>query len=212
MSIASLHELIHQRRSIRKYKPDAPPTQWIEEMAACARWAPSASNNQPVRIMRLVSETTRARLRKSLLKGREDLLAANAAQGGHKKLKNRINAYYRYSEFMFQAPWLFAVGSTDNSLGFKDHLAAAGLISVSGRPSADIDISVGLFLQGFILKATELGLGTCILTAPLVFVPQIETILAINTMTVKCFVTAGFPNESPNGPGRKTIPEIYMEI
>ena len=33
-----------------------------------------------------------------------------------------------------------------------------------------VDIAVGLALKGYLLKGEELGLGSCILTAPLIFI------------------------------------------
>jgi hypothetical protein len=74
---------------------------------------------------------------------------------------------------------------------------------------------VGLALKGFILKGQELGLGTCILTAPLIFISNIskvEEILGLENTRIKCFVTVGFPDEVPPVIERKTVAEIYKEL
>ena len=44
------------------------------------------------------------------LKGKDFFLKRLEKSGGNKKIKNKINAYFRFSEFMFNAPYLFAVG------------------------------------------------------------------------------------------------------
>ena len=44
-------EAIMNRRSIRRYKPDAVPRELAERMLDAARWAPSGSNIQPWRFI-----------------------------------------------------------------------------------------------------------------------------------------------------------------
>ncbi len=67
-------------------------------------------------------------------------------------------------------------------------------------------------MKGFILKGEELGLGSCILTGPIVFIPNVEEILGITDVRIKCFITAGFPDEKPDIPPKKSISEIVSEI
>jgi hypothetical protein len=45
-----------------------------------------------------------------------------------------------------------------------------------------------------------------------VFIPNIEEILGINDVRIKCFITVGFPDEKPDMPPRKSISEIFSEI
>jgi nitroreductase len=86
------------------------------------------------------------------------------------------------------------------------------IIGHDRQEETSLDITVGLALKGFILKGKELGLGTCILTGPLVFIPNVEEILGINDVRIKCFITVGFPDEKPDMPPRKSISEIFSEI
>ena len=50
----------------------------------------------------------------------------------------------------------------------------AGLLERNMRQSCDLDITVGLALKGLMLKAQALGVGSCILTAPLVFIEDVD--------------------------------------
>ena len=43
----SLMKLLKERRSIRRYRPDAVPDEMIEQLLEAGRWAPSATNRQP---------------------------------------------------------------------------------------------------------------------------------------------------------------------
>ena len=54
-SRTSLDKLIDGRRSIRKYKTDMPPSEWIDKIIYSATRAPSPSNSQPVRFIRISS-------------------------------------------------------------------------------------------------------------------------------------------------------------
>jgi len=209
---SSLEDLINKRRSIRKYKPDVPPKEWINSMLRCALMAPSPSNSQPVRFIRISSKSKKDTLYEVLNSGRENFLHAIQHKKEAKKLKNWINTYYRYSEFMFKAPVLFAVGTITSYKSFSKRMLEEKIIRHGGREETSLDITVGLTLKGFILRGEELGLGSCILTGPMVFIPDIEEILGINDIRIKCFITVGFPDEKPDMPPRKSIAEIASEI
>ena len=212
LKASSLEDIINKRRSIRKYKPDMPPEEWINSMLRCALMAPSPSNSQPVRFFRISSAGKRENLYQALNSGKQEFLKAIQPKEEAKKLKSWINTYYRYSEFMFNAPILFAVGTIASYAGFSKKLLEEGILTHNKREDASLDITVGLALKGFVLRGKELGLGTCILTGPLVFIPNVEEILGINDVRIKCFITAGFPNEKPGMPPRKSISEILSEI
>ena len=211
-----LEDIINRRRSIRKYKQEEPPKEWIESMLHCALMAPSPSNTQPVRFIKISSAEKRKNLyqvlassKREFLKGLQHDLQPNEEK---KKLKNLINTYYRFSEFMFKSPLLFAVGTITSYKSFLKKMFDEGMLRHNIREETSLDITVGLALKGFILKGEELGLGTCILTAPMVFIPNVEYILGIKDIQIKCFITSGFPDEKPDMPQRKAISQIFSEI
>jgi nitroreductase len=47
MDYESLLGLVKQRRSIRKFRPDPVPAEYIEKIIEVVRWAPSGANSQP---------------------------------------------------------------------------------------------------------------------------------------------------------------------
>ena len=211
--MTSLDELIDKRRSIRKYKTDLPPPEWIAGMIRCAAGAPSPGGSQPVRFIRISSPEVRDRLYRAMAAGRQRFLQGALNSDSPKRIRNRINTYWRYSEFMFKAPLLFAVGTVSTDHGFSERLFHAGIIKKDVRGNTDMDIAVGLALKGFLLKGEELGLGACILTAPLIFIQGIEeTSGLLKDVRIKCFLTAGFPDENPSYIERKRVAEIYREI
>lgn len=207
-----LDDLVFKRRSIRKYKSDPLPEAWIEAILRCAHQAPSPSNTQPVRYVRIDSMDHRNRLKQALADGHGRLMAGHKAKGGPARLRNWINAYRRYAEFMFKAPVLLAVGVCTGIEGFSSKLVAGGLMEENFRQQSDMDITVGLALKGLLLKAQSLGVGGCILTAPLVFIEDVENLLGLDKMTIKCFVTLGVADEEPPPPQRAPLSSVVQVI
>ena len=209
---AGLDDLIFRRRSIRKYLSDPLPEAWVEAVLRCAHQAPSPSNCQPVRFVRIASSEYRNTLRQALVEGHARLIARHKAMAGAARLRNQINAYRRYAEFMFEAPELLAVGTSTQTQGFSTKLFAAGLMEAHHQHACDLDITVGLALKGMLLKAQSMGVGTCILTAPLVFIDHPEKLLHLERIAIKCFVCLGFAAESPDPPKRVPLDTVVQVI
>jgi len=208
----SFNQLVEKRRSIRKYTPEIPSEELIRQMIACAGMAPSPSNIQPVRFIRIRSGKVKDQLRQSFTSGHEKIFALAKDLKSGKPILNRINAYKRYSEFMFNAPVLFAVGVVKDLSGFSKTLLDAGILKDDLRGDTDLDISIGLALKGFILKGESIGIGSCILTAPLVFIDDMESIVKLPDISVKCFITTGYPDEIPPYIEKRGIKDFYLEI
>lgn len=208
----SFDQLISGRRSIRKYKTIIPSEEQVMQMIACAALAPSPSNSRPVRFIRILPGTVKAALQESLEAGYQKFLGSIEGEKNTKRLRNRIHVYKRYSDFIFAAPVLMAVGVVDDYSGFSKILNQAGILEKDFRAFIDLDISVGLALKGFILKAETLGMGTCIVSAPLVFIEHIESILGLTGISIRCLLTLGYPDETPSYMERKKAQEIYQVI
>lgn len=208
----SVDRLMESRRSIRKYRPEAVPEAYVEQMIRAASFSPSPANSQPVRFVQLQSATVRRYLAAALSAGRARLLATHAAHQAPKRLKNWINAYWRYTEFMLAAPVLLAVAVDDTTPSFSQRLAEADLIDEDRRWDTDRDLTVGMAVMGLMLKARELDLGTCVMSAPLVFAQGLESVCGVGPWRIKCFVTVGYPAESPSALQRKSIEELYRIV
>lgn len=211
-AVNTLHRLIRQRRSIRKYRRTPLPDLWVEQMIQCAHQAPSPSNSQPVRYIRVDSPLYRNKLRQAFVQGHARFLEKHQDAGGSARLRNWINAYRRYAEFMYDAPVLLAVGVSTATTGFSKRLTEAGLLDRDHRHTCDLDITLGLALKGLMLKAQALGVGSCILTAPLVFIHHVDQLLGLDGVAVKCFVTLGLADETPKPTPRLPLSDVYTVI
>jgi len=210
--MATLDALMNSRRSIRKYTDVVPPEECLHDMIRAAMKAPSPSNRQPVRFIHLRSVSVRKNLQDAMGLGRERLLHSIEDSPTPKRLRNWINAYYRFSEFMFDAPVLLAVGTSLTALSLAERLPDSKTDARSDGRRRDLDISIGLALMGYLLKGEEIGLGSCILTAPLFFIEEPEKILSLEKIDIRCFVTTGYPDEEPAAILRKSFADMYKEL
>lgn len=208
-----LDDLLFRRRSIRKFKADDPPGEWIESMVLCGARAPSPSNSQPVRFVRIMSDQAKERLRDALTEGRRLLLLDIAQAGGAKRARNYVNSYFRFSEFMFAAPVLMCLGTDTGAAG--DLRGLADINDGPGRRRRDLDITVGLAAKGYLLKGEDLGLASCIMTAPLLYLNRAgrpEQLLGIEGLDIRCFIVSGRPDEEPAPLDRKPMSEVYQVL
>jgi nitroreductase len=210
--MSMLDSLIYSRRSIRKYKREMPPPEWVEQMINCAMQAPSPANRQPVRFYRICRSDILDNLKTAMEAGCRTLLQKADETGASAILKNVIGNYYQFLLFMFDAPLLFAVGTVPSSKGVADKLYSTGILPQEKRSTTDDDITVGLAVMEWMLKGEELGLGSCILTAPLLYLDRPEDILGVSPVTLKCFLTLGFPDETPPPVKKKGFSEMYREL
>ena len=205
-----MDEIIRKRRSIRKYRAEKPDESLIRAMVESACFAPSPSHSQPVRFFRIENETLKKNLLEFMEKGRDRLLGTLESKGGDRRTKNLITTYFRFAGFMFQAPCLFAVG-TVKTRSLSSRLIEAGVLSENPKGHSDEDISTGLALSTFMLKGAELGVGTCVLTAPFVYIPDLSEKIAADAR-ITCFVTAGYPDEQPGPLTRIGVDDLCQTI
>lgn len=201
-------ELVTRRRSIRKYKPDIPSDDTVEKMVQAALVAPSPSNTQPIRFIRLKSPHFREQIREGMARVQERLMEVAAEAGRPKWMKNRIKFYNRYMAFIFDAPVLTAVVTV------RPQELLVGPETLFGTKLEDIRImnlhmTAGLSVMSYLLKGEELGLGSCIMSAPLIFLDDAEKMLGLEELELICFITSGYPAEEAKPIKRKTIDEIY---
>jgi len=202
-------ELVAKRRSIRRYKAELPPDDMILAMVRTALEAPSPSNSQPVRFIRLLSDRLRGLLREGVAAKRKELLGIAENAGRPKWMRNRIRFYSRYIDFMFDAPVLMAVAT------LRPPERPAGPEGLFGPRTnriraANLSVSAGLSLMSYLLKGEELGLGSCILSAPLLFLDEPEALLELEEMDLICFITTGYPAEEPPPLPKKELGELYL--
>lgn len=192
------YEIIFNRRSIRKFRPDLPSRQIIRRIIEAGTWAPSAHNAQPWRFFVLESSTAKMQLaikmgdafRKDLIKEGEQPEKANEL----------VNASI---ERFSKAPVLVIVCLTMDEMDVYMDSRRQQAETVMGIQS------VAAAIQNLLLAAHMEGLGACWFCAPLFCQDIVREVLKLPVGLVpQALITLGIPDESPEQPVRKAVSEI----
>jgi nitroreductase len=197
-------EAIEKRRSIRKFKADAIPDKYINELLMAARLAPSGSNAQPWRFKIVKDEETKLKL----------------AHAAHDQL------------FITRAPVVIVCcadikGFLDGTVSSVQDLGRIGaledrivkiLIDRAGRmKSYTIDemgawlaVNVAIAIEHMVLRALDFELGTCWLR--LIDGEMIRNIFGWDDkIYVVALLAVGFPDENPAPRKRLPLKALLIE-
>ena len=192
--------LMQARRSIRRFSERAVSGDDLARLFEAARWAPSNHNRQPWRFLVLEDKPQINRLAETVRQNlSQKLKTLPEAAASH------LAEFTQYATCFANAPVLLVV------LHKRPVTISASLLAglkhpelVSGEP-----LSAAMAVQNLLLAAQALGLGTCVLTGPLLVPEALAaelTLLAGHEMT--CLVALGHPAETPPPPRRKTVEQI----
>jgi nitroreductase len=206
--LLTVKEAIEQRRSIRKFKPDPVPDEYLSELLDAARLAPSGCNAQPWRFKVVKDAETRLRL---------------------------ANAAYDQS-FISKAPVVFVCcadikGYIDGTVRGIQDLGTIGAVEdriikillkraeqmdsqmeILSREQlgARIAFNVAIAVEHIVLRALDFGLGTC--WVRLIDEQMVKNIFGWDDNTyVVALLPIGFPDESPRPRKRLNIDDIMIK-
>ncbi|MBI5384029.1 MAG: nitroreductase family protein [Verrucomicrobia bacterium] len=195
-----LLDLMRSRRSIRRFTERAVTRGDVERLLEAARWAPSNHNRQAWKFL-VFEERTQIRalaemVRRSLA-GKLKSLPAVAA--------GYADELVHYATIFAEAPVLLvALHKPPASVSLPLLAGVPHPELVSGEP-----LSVAMAVQNLLLAAQTLGLGTCVLTGPLLVQDAFAGGLSLPAgFELNCFVALGHPAESPEAPRRKSLDNI----
>ena len=192
-------EFIMSRRSVRKYTNEKISHVQIERMIEAACWAPSSHNRQGWKFIvfedhdqiRELAEKTRQFVKKALARTNR-LVASQADELVH------------YSGAFDQAPVVVLVMHKKSPAMGKSTLSTATSKLVSGEA-----ISAAMACQNLILAASSMGLGTCVMTAPLLAGTVWNSLEDLPVgYELTCLITVGYPSQAPSAPKRKKLKHV----
>ena len=141
---------IENRRSIRKYKPDAVSKEILEHIIYSATLAPSAKNRQPWKFI-VYQGDAKERLVKAMEKGLErEKKGITDLPGFAYGLPDAVHTL----EIMKDVPVLVAVLNTNGGTFYEEIGAKQRIVE-----SCD-SLSIGAAVENMLLRATELGVGS----------------------------------------------------
>lgn len=197
-------EAIEQRRSIRKFKPDAVPHAILRELLNAARLAPSGSNAQPWRF-KIVKDNE---IKEKLVKASYDqafiaeapvVLVCCADIGGY--LNGVVSGLQDLGK----------IGAVEDRIVHivleRTHRMKALSFDQFGQRIA---FNVAIAIEHIALRALDFGLGTC--WVRLIDEQAIREIFGWDeTISVVALLPVGYPDESPVPRKRRTIEEIAID-
>jgi nitroreductase len=193
----SLSSVIRDRRSIRKYKPDAVPKEVLTEIIGTAFWAPTGQNRQNWEVV-VASGRSRDRIAEAVLSVRPFIEA-----GLRTSLPDKIvQRSMRFFENFGGAPVLILVYIPWIPLNVNEGMKNVERFKVERFRFSSL-LSAGALAQNILLLASEKGLGTCWMTAPKAAEEEINDILGIKEMELVACIPIGYPDQTPPVPPRK---------
>jgi len=202
-----LLELMKTRRSIRRYKKKDVPDELLEKIMEAGRWAPSGDNGQPWRFIVVRDFETKKALSRIATEGSGRRFTAEYFTGrlderfeGLKDEEKKARAYQKLrsgvvSAFLIDAPVIIVV------CAYMDVW--------------DVPYDVAMATQNMQLMAHALGLGTCVVVAPVCdIIDEVETAKLLKIphgYKVALPLAVGYPDESPGPRPRWALEDIVYD-
>lgn len=192
-------EFIKSRRSVRKFTDQKVDPEQIERLIEAASWAPSNHNRQGWKFI-VFSDTHEIEALASQTRN----FIKQSLEGSHKLLSGHAEELIHFSGVFDKASVLIlAMHKKSPAVGTK-MLKTSASKSVSSEA-----VSTAMACQNLLLAAHCMGLGACVMTAPLIAGPMWNSVKNLPAgFESTCLVAVGYPAEKPQTPRRKKFEHI----
>jgi nitroreductase len=206
--LLTVKEAIEQRRSIRKFKTDPVPDEYLTELLDAARLAPSGCNAQPWRFKVVKDTVTKSRLAKaaydqSFISGAPVIFVCCADIRGY------------LDGIVIGIQDLGKTGAVEDriiKLLLKRAEQADSQLKIISRQQlgARIAFNVAIAVEHIVLRALDFGLGSCWIR--LIDEQMVKDIFGWDdNIYVVALLPIGFPDESPKPRKRLKIDDITIK-
>jgi nitroreductase len=197
-----IEQLLRERRSVRRFKPDPVPEALVQRLIEGAICAPSASNKQPWKFL-LVENRRLIESLADAVRAASSLVARHIPDASRAAFESYGDYFTRFEHaplviVPIYKPLTLLSNLTADDLPAQERAAIAQLEQDSGL------IGTSLALGHLLLVAHELGLGASGMTGPLLARPELRRLLEIPpAWDIVALVPVGFPDEVPLATARK---------
>lgn len=197
-----LAEVIAERRSIRRYRPDPIDDAQLDALLTAACWAPSAHNRQPWRFAVLRDDAPKQRLARAM----GDRLRADRARDGDSEAAIAQDVARSHARIT-GAPAVIAVCLTLADMDLYPDL-------VRGAAERTMAVqSVAMAVQNLLLAAASDGLGACWMCAPLFCPEVVRAALDLPAdWEPQALVTLGRPASAGKPASRRPLADVVREV
>jgi len=211
MDTQTLEKLIKGRRSIRQWKKEGVPDEFLKKAVELATWAPNGGNYQGWRFVVVKNRGVIEKMADAV-----QLVADKMASWPEARSWGEdIQRYQKNASFFRNAPVCIGVFTGEYQSPMEKLLAARESFDSEAkkvlgfRKSAPSVIqSVAAAVTTLLLVFHQMGLGAVWLVSPLQAKKEIENLLkAGGNMALVCLIAVGYPNESPQK-DRKPVEQV----
>ena len=192
-------EVIRSRRSVRTFTDRMPDRLQLDRLIEAAQWAPSNHNRQGWKFLVFQDKTQILELSEKVRQVLGSTLAC----------ANQLVAAQKQELLHFAT--LFEMAPVIILAMHKKSLAVGrALVDASGGMHVSSEaISAAMAVQNLLLTAHVLGLGACVMTAPLLASSVWESLPDLPVgFEPTCVIAVGYPAERPSPPRRKPLKHI----
>ena len=207
MNIDEFLEFVKNRRSIRAFKPDPVPDEYIEKILEAARWAPSGINAQPWEFIVVKDKDTRYRIREIIdenWKRNFDIEKTRVIEVRHSKF---LKEEHRPVESWQDAP-VFIVVCADPRAA-QAFMLIDNFLPLEGGHNALFFKSIANATLLLNLAAAACGLGSTWISTYSINEFVLKELLGVPIeLSVQTIVPIGYPSYKPPPSFRRELNEI----
>lgn len=198
-----LTDVLKWRRSIRKFKPDSVPDNYIKEVIEAARLAPSGSNLQPSRFIVVKNPDIRKEFADVSLKFVADAPVIIVCCADLNVLKDRPQ---RMEELINAG----AFTGTDMLEVIQAGKYADRAKKIEQEANSYLSLNVAIAIEHMVLRATDLGLSSC--WVMMFKQEKVKQILDLeDSLLVVALVPIGFADQAPGSRPRHALEKILLK-
>ncbi|WP_019122195.1 nitroreductase family protein [Brevibacillus massiliensis] len=214
MDYQAFKEIVHGRRSIRKFTEQDVPIEEINEIFDCARYAPSDTNSQTWEFIVIKNKETIKKIEQLTWDALHEKAAEAESRGFGKEARLLTRSFGPYATAFSDAPVLIVCLATPYQSKFREKIfEPIQLVAESVWEEEGIKSSC-LAAQNLMLAAHAKGLGTCPMTGPvLLAADRLRELLQIEPeKQINMVIALGYPQEQPKKLPRKEVSEIVRYV
>ncbi len=199
MDLKEFLDILKSRRSVRAFTDRVPEEQQIATLIEAAQWAPSNHNRQGWKFLVFRNQF---HIREFSQRVRETLTSILTT--ANHMVEARGPELVHFATLFEKAPVIILAMHKKSPAVGKSLLDACGVKNISSEA-----ISTAMAVQNMLLAAHVMGLGACVMTAPLLAGGVWQTLADLPLgFEPTCLVAVGYPAEIPPPPRRKPLAQI----
>jgi coenzyme F420-0:L-glutamate ligase/coenzyme F420-1:gamma-L-glutamate ligase len=205
----TIMNLMAERKGVRRFKPEIPPRELLQQLIGAAITALSSTSQPPWRFL----VVTNKKMIKQL---------AAATRRALDRIEKRVKPALLQPYYQNTAP--FSQIESAPALVVPTYRHVGVISPFLGRPLGRRDaesvgkveelsglLSAALALQNLLLAAHAHGLGAAVLIEPLIALPAIDELLAVPpSWHVAALVAVGYPDETTELPPRPPVGSVMI--